>query len=85
MLIVFNPPAAAKDRILINPTQVGTVHPVCERRSTVDPGKTVWVLSLDMANGQSHGVAFEHEADARAVEAAFMREMGPLITPSMKA
>jgi len=37
MLIVFNPPAAAKDRILINPTQVGTVHPVCERRSTVDP------------------------------------------------
>lgn len=85
MLVLINPPAAVKDQILINPEQIACVHPVWERTSVEDPAKSVWMLSLDMSNGQSYSVGFDVEENARAVEAMVMKMAGPVAIPEMKA
>jgi hypothetical protein len=85
MLILWNPLHDVKDQIYINPAMIMRVHPVCERRSTADPDKTIWAFSVDMADGMSNGIAFDREGPARALEKVVMEAVGPVVVPVVKA
>jgi hypothetical protein len=83
MLIVMNPPAEPKDRILINPEQVVCVHPAYGRKDPVNTDTMIWQISVDMSSGQSYSVAFDEERNAREVEKAIMKYMGSVVEPEM--
>jgi hypothetical protein len=84
MLILINPPMDLKDRLWINPAQVAVVHPVHEKRSTVDPDKTIWVLSIDMSNGQSYTVGYDTREPADKIQELIMMAMGPFVEPGVE-
>jgi hypothetical protein len=79
MLVLINPPMDLKDRLWINPAQVAVVHPVHQQRSTVDPDKTIWVLSIDMSNGQSYTVGYDTRERAEEIQDLIVGAVGPVV------